>query len=324
MVTINSGSTDRLVEPGDPIAAWATRAWQAACNHFDDERMAGAAALLRAAGRVILTGSGIGLDAARYGRLALSEAGFDARAIQSAELAHGALELQPSDVVLGIDTSDDYLPSALARARALGLRTLGLTDQDLTLIGTDVLVQYAEPDGGRQNAGRSPVPICAYLSLLVAKVEPSAPLAFEAANFASQFRRLAEERATTVGIASGLASDAGRLVLCTAASTGWVGASIARRINHLETGLPAVEVHLADLLAGWRPRHDDRLIILAPVEWGDELSLDPSHLPEHIWYIGGPATGIAAHTRLRSQSPALASLSANFVLELFLDEFPPR
>lgn len=327
MLPASSGATDDLTGPRDPAARWATSCWLAACEHFEDQRLAGAAVVLRAAGRILLTGAGVGLDAARFGALALQEAGFEAQAGHAADLAEGGFRLQPGDTLLGIDTGRRDVPAALSRARELGLQTLGLTDRDLTLIDPDVLLYYVEPSDGLAPDRRSPLPVCAMLSMLVARAEPAARLAFDATTFHTQIERLAAARVAAAQVADRLAEQPGRLVIGSMGPSTWVAESIARRINRLAPGpaaATAVVTHLRDLSApGWQFRPDDILITLEPAG-GEPPEEYADSSPALHWRIGGARGAAGLHTRLNLPSPTLASLGMAFVLELLLDELAAR
>lgn len=327
MLPASSGATDNLAGAHDPVAARALRCWLTACERFEDERLAGAAVMLRAAGRVVLTGAGVGLDAARFGALALREAGFEAQATHAADLASGAFPLRPGDVVLGIDTGRRDLPAALTRARDLGLHTLGLTDRDLTLIDPDVLAHYVEPEGPPAPAGPSPLPVCAVLYMLVARTEPSAALAFDAATFQRQIEKLAAARDVAARFVDAVGDSPVRLWIAGAGPTTWIAASAARRINRQQMGPPglvAIAAHLSDLSEpDWPFQPTDAVITLEPADAGTPVE-SANSAPVTCWRIGGPRAGASLHTQVHASSPALASLGMSFVVEFLLDELASR
>ncbi len=325
MLAAHSGKTDKLTGSQTPIEDWVEHSWLAAYCLCDDERLAGAATLLRASDRVVLTGTGIGLDIACFGAAALEECAFPAIAAHAFDIATGSTMLGPGDVIIGLDTGSQTTPAALALARSAGLRTIGLTDRDLTLIDADVLVPY--PDSQVSDGTiRSPLAACAMLSLLAARIQPMTKLAFEATTLGRHFEHLMDGRASAREVAQSAGSgQQNRLILAASGPARWVSEGIARRINStfpLSGSLVALAIHLADASSpDWVFQSGDILVTIEPDSQTPRIleQAASKNLACH-WSIGGTSRNAGIQTRLAIESQAIASLGAQFVLEMLLEE----
>lgn len=324
MLAARPDKTDNLTASRTPIEEWVEQAWLAAYQLFNDGRLAGAATLVRASDRVLLTGVGIGLDVARFGAVALEESAYAAVAEHAFDVASGSRMLGPGDLLIGLDTGSQETPAALARARFAGLRTIGLTDRDLTLIDADVLVPY--PDS-RQTDGapRSPLAACAILTLLAARLQPATRLAFEATALGRHFEYLREARDSAREVAAATGDGQSRLILAASGPSRWVSEGIARQINAARPtseSVVALAPHIMDIQSAEWPLHPGDILITIEPEFQTSGSPQPAARDRTLchWSIGGSPRNAQIYTRLGIESPAVASLGAQFVLEMLLEE----
>jgi hypothetical protein len=309
-----------------PYELWTRHACDAALQAFQSERMAAATILLGAGRRTRFVGSGIGFDIARFGAQALNESGHEASAEHAHDLASFPSGFAPDETVIGIDTGTPQVGAALRRARATGLRTIALTDRELTLVEADVLL----PHPGLSvdcPLSASPLAACFVLALLSARLEPGSGIAREVALLPAMLSHLTSTRVTAALVAEDLRTPGRRLILAGAGPSRWVAGSIARRINALPVSghaIPALDMHLGDLRSPeWSLRPHDAFVRIEPhgINGGpvsDRFGGRQTAAP--VWRIGGAPGGAARHTRLPGESPALASICALYVLEQLLLE----
>jgi DNA-binding MurR/RpiR family transcriptional regulator len=292
---------------------------------FDSNRMAAAATVLRAGRRTRLAGSGIGLDVARFGAEALHASGHEAFAEHAHDLVAFPSRFTPDETIVGIDTDAPEVGAALRRARDAGLRTIALTDRELTIVGADVLVPHPGFASGMPISA-SPLAAGFVLALLAARMEPASGIAREFASFPAALSNLGRPD-PTIRIAARLRAADRRLVVAGSGPSRWVAASIARRINAVaghERIVQATDVHIGDLRSDeWCGRADDALIVIEPradaahAESKRQVQREPAAV---TWRIGGAQKEAEFQTRLPFASPALSSLCALYILELLLVE----
>ncbi len=328
MTPARADQIDELNTSLTALEQWVNHSPAAISRSLNDPRFAGAATVLRAAPSIILTGSNLGYDAARYGAVALREAGFDSVAIHAADLSSDFWTLEPNDVVVGIDTNNEDVPAAVTRARTTGLFTIVLTDLELTLVDADVLVPLAHGFPASILCD-SPLPFCTALSLLIARAEPAARLAADIAPLGSQLQHLLTSRQTARRVADHLMNGSGRLVIASRGPAAWAADGTARRLNAANCSRnvpPAIPVHLGDVGSpAWKFQPDDILVTVEPDSIAGPLNLNSQAIqPAQIWRIGGSPQGADCYTRLNGGSIALASLGAQLVLEVLLEEIAGR
>ncbi|GAC1568779.1 MAG: hypothetical protein NVS3B14_19240 [Ktedonobacteraceae bacterium] len=107
-----------------------------------------AAELLAESGRIVLAGIGTSFHAATVGEYLLRYAGVDAWAVRSFEFVHYPRPLRPDDGVIVVSHRGSKLHGnlALQRARASGVRTVGITGLNSKMQGANIILETVEQD----------------------------------------------------------------------------------------------------------------------------------------------------------------------------------
>ena len=298
-------------------ASWLTPAFQSVAKASADPRMASAAALAIAAPRIVLTGSGPGADPAAFAATLFRELGFDATYAHSGDIRSGVRGLQPGDLVIGIDTDTTTVAAALRRARASGIRTLGVTTRELTLLDADTLLYIpAGPD-----RHRSPISTRFAMSLalasLAARLVPESPVAGSLGQIEQRLNRIMSGCGRLV--ASVLFGSTGnrRVVFAGQGAAAWAARSLTTQLNRvgLQSALPhAVVAAYQDVVDGWwRFDRSDTLVLIDPYKDASPLprhaSDDELH-PHRTWRLQNRKPASQDDIQIPGNSPALASLIA--------------
>lgn len=310
------------------LSGWLNDTFRVAYETFDDPQTAGAAALISAATRIVLTGSGPSLDAAAFGTAVFSELGFDTATISAADLRYGEARYQPGDLVVGIDSDSSAVAGALRRARNAGLHTIGVTTRDLTIIDADVLL-YVPTLSGQQRPGiSSTLSCCLGLALLAARVEPGTAVAIDTARIERFSQAITSETGRLMASILFSSSADKRVIFAGRGAARWVSRAVAGHLNQLparHAGPLAIAADLDDVDEGfWAFRPADILVRIDPYDRKPlrqflAARATTSISPHRTWSLSRQRGPNSESIHIPATSPAIASLIAFVALSASLE-----
>ena len=296
-------------------ANWTESVFRSVSAASTDIRLAPAAALVNAASRLVLTGSGPGIDLAGFGATIFAELGFETIDAHSGDIRSGLFGLQPGDLIIGFDSDNSTVAGALRKARASGLRTMGVTSQDLTVLDADVLL--FTPPGRHRSTTSIGLAMSLGLASLAARLAPASSIARDFDRLDQRLNRIMSDCGRlAASVLFGSTGDR-RVVFAGHGASAWVAQSLARRLNRSRPASPlphAVAAAYQDVIDGWwRFDRSDTLIAIDPYEETDHAfqhaGNEPYH-PHRMWRLQRRKPASPDDIQIAADSPALASLMA--------------
>lgn len=283
-------------------------------GNFDSIREA--AALVAAARRVRLAGSGHSAAIADIGAYLLRAVGIDARASHAFDLATYPPGFDASDLVVAVASQDDraYASRVVQRANHAGLPAIAIVTPPGRISNATVTVSVGADDESPTGLTWLPAGIAA-LAAIVARVETRSALAESLPALREIVRTVLTSREIAADVARAVAAPDRRTLIVGAGPALPLARAGALAVAEAGDRLASAQ-HIEDaMLGGLRAlQRGDLIVQIAPAGPAEPRHRDLARICSAVgierWRIGGAADGARWHSDLPPVDEGLAPIAA--------------